>query len=100
MLARMPIGGGAPREILDNVWEADFHPDGRRLAVSREGGGMARIEFPAGTVLYQTAGSVASIRFSRDGSRIGFLDHPARGSDSGYPAVVDMDRNVQKPSTI
>jgi hypothetical protein len=100
MLARMPIGGGAPREILDGVWEADFHPDGRRLAIAREEGGMARIEFPAGTVIYQTAGSVSSIRFSRDGSRIAFLDHPARGSDSGCPAVVDMDGNVKKLSAV
>jgi Tol biopolymer transport system component len=100
MLARMPLGGGAPREILDGVWEADFHPDGRRLAITREEGGMARIEFPAGTVIYQTAGSVSSIRFSRDGSRIAFLDHPARGSDSGCPAVVDMDGNVKKLSAV
>jgi len=100
MLARMPIGSGAPREILDGVWEADFHPDGRRLAVSREAEGMARIEFPAGTVLYQTPGSVSSIRFSRDGSRIAFLDHPARGNDAGCAAVVDMNGNMKKLSAV
>ncbi len=98
MLARMPIGGGAPREILDGVGEADFHPDGRRLAITREEGGMARIEFPAGTVVYQTAGWVSSIRFSRDGSRIAFLDHTARGSDSGCPAVVDLNGNMKRLS--
>ena len=95
MLARMPIGGGAPREILDGVLEADFHPDGRRLAIAREEGGMARIEFPAGTVLYQTPGWVNSIRFSRDGSRIAFMDHPARGDDGGAIAVVDLNRTVK-----
>jgi Tol biopolymer transport system component len=100
MLARMPIGGGAPREIMDNVWEADFHPDGRRLAITREEGGMGRIEFPAGTVVYKTAGWVSSIRFSRDGSRIAFLDHPARGSDSGCPAVVDLAGNMKKLSAV
>jgi serine/threonine protein kinase/Tol biopolymer transport system component len=100
MLARMPLGGGAPREIMDGVGEADFHPDGRRLAITREEGGMARIEFPAGNVVYQTAGWVSSIRFSRDGSRIAFLDHQARGSDSGCPAVVDMDGNVKKLSAV
>ena len=100
MLARMPIGGGAPREILDGVWEADFHPDGRRLAIAREEGGMARIEFPAGTVLYQTPGAVSSIRFSRDGSRIAFLDHVARGNDAGCATVVDMDGNVRRLSAV
>ncbi len=100
MLARVPMGGGAPREVLDNVWEADFHPDGRRLAVTREVGGMSRIEFPAGTVLYQTAGSVSSIRFSPDGKRIAFLDHTARGNDAGAPSIVDMDGNMRKLSAV
>jgi len=96
MLARMLMRGGPPREILDGVWEADFHPDGRRLAIAREEGGMARIEFPAGAVLYQTPGYVSSIRFSRDGSRIAFLDHMSRGNDAGCAAVVDMDRNMKR----
>ncbi|HEY3155623.1 MAG TPA: protein kinase, partial [Candidatus Eisenbacteria bacterium] len=100
MLARMPLGGGAPREILDRVWEADFHPDGRRLAISREEEGMARIEFPAGIVLYKTPASVSSIRFSPDGSRIAFLDHAARGNDAGYAAVVDMNGNVKRLSAV
>ena len=98
MLARMPIGAGAPKEIMDGVGEAEFHPDGRRLAIARDEGGMARIEFPAGTVLYQTAGWVNSIRFSRDGSHIAFMDHPFRGSDSGSVAVVDLNRNVKQLS--
>ena len=100
MLARMPPGGGAPREILDRVWEADFHPDGRRLAITREEEGMGRIEFPAGSVLYKTPASASSIRFSPDGSKIAFLDHPSRGNDAGCAAVVDMNGNVKKLSPI
>jgi len=98
MLGRMPIGGGAPKEIMDGVGLADFHPDGRRLAIVRDEGGMARIEFPAGTVLYQTPGWVSGVRFSRDGSRIAFMDHPFRGSDSGSVTVVDLSRNVKQLS--
>src|SRR6185295_4724503 len=63
-------------------------------------GGLMRIEFPAGNVLYQTAGWISSIRFSPDGSRIAFLDHVARGADSGCPAVVDMDRAMKKLSQV
>jgi predicted Ser/Thr protein kinase len=32
-LARVPLGGGAPREILENVQDADWSPDGKDLAV-------------------------------------------------------------------
>ncbi len=36
-LARVPLSGGAPREILENVNDADWSPDGATLAVSRNG---------------------------------------------------------------
>jgi Tol biopolymer transport system component len=100
MLARAPIGGGAPREIMDGVSGAEFHPDGRRLAIKRDQGGMTRIEFPAGTVLYQTPGWVGPMRFSRDGSRIAFEDHPARGNDAGSVGVVDLRGNVKRLSAV
>jgi Tol biopolymer transport system component len=93
MLARMPLGGGAPRELLDNVQEADWSPDGRQLAVVRDVGGLARIEYPAGKVLYQTAGWPGSIRVSPDGTKIAFMDHPFRGNDAGSVAVVDLQGN-------
>jgi len=32
-LATVPLGGGAPRELLENVHEADWSPDGKELAV-------------------------------------------------------------------
>src|SRR5262249_43329523 len=34
-LARMPLSGGAPREITENVYEADWAPDGKELAIIR-----------------------------------------------------------------
>ena len=33
---------------------------------------------------------MSSLRFSRDGRRIGFIDHPARGDSRGRVAVVDL----------
>src|SRR5262249_57593518 len=50
-LARVPLAGGAPREILDDVTGADWSPDGASLAVSRRVNGRDRLEFPAGKTL-------------------------------------------------
>ncbi len=99
MLARMPVGGGAPRELLNDVYEADWSPDGRHLAVSREEAGLTRVEYPMGTLLYQTTGWVSHMRVSRDGKRVAFLDHPTRGDDMGTATVVDTEGVVTKLST-
>ena len=98
MLARMPLGGGAPRAILEGVHEADWGP-GRQFAIIRESGGMTRLECPIGKVLHQTPGWQSSLRVSPDGTRIAFLDHPYRGNDMGNVAVVDMEGNVEVLST-
>lgn len=95
MLARMPLGGGAPRELLDDVHEADWGPDSRQLAIIRQVGGLTRLEFPIGKVLYQSAGWQSHLRVSPDGKRVAFLDHPWRGNDAGSVAVVDLEGNFR-----
>ena len=55
-LARMPLAGGAPREILDQVNWADWSPDGANLAIVRQQGGFYQLEYPIGKVLYKTSG--------------------------------------------
>jgi eukaryotic-like serine/threonine-protein kinase len=89
-LGRMPLGGGAARELLEEVGEADWDPEGRQLAVIREVRGMTRLEYPIGRVLYQSNGWISHARVSPDGKVIAFLDHPLRGDDFGMLAVVDM----------
>ena len=37
-LARVPLSGGGPREILNNVQWADWSPDGREIAIVRDVG--------------------------------------------------------------
>ena len=75
-LARMPLGGGAPREILEDVREADWSPDGEQLAIVRSVNGSDRLEFPAGKVLFETPGYVSDLRVSPDGQRVAFFEHP------------------------
>src|SRR5215471_650035 len=47
-LARVPLTGGAPRELLENVTEADWSPDGAGLAIAHQIGDHFRLEFPIG----------------------------------------------------
>ena len=81
-LARAPLAGGAPREILENVQDADW-ADASRLAVVREAGGKNRLEFPTGKVLYETGTWLSHPRVSPKGDLIAFIDHPFAGDDNG-----------------
>ncbi len=69
-LARVPLEGGAPRGLLENVLEADWSPDGRDLAVVHRVGGKYRLEFPIGRILYETAQPISTMRFSPRGDRL------------------------------
>src|SRR5262249_32146603 len=89
-LARAPLAGGAPREVLEQVQWADWSPDGSKFLVVRDLGGMNRIEFPIGTTIYETGGWIGHPRVSPTGDLVAFADHPIQGDDSGSLAMVDM----------
>ena len=91
-LAVAPIGGGAPRELLDEVEDADWDPSGTQLAVARWSGaaGPSRLEYPPGRLLYETPGSIHYVRVSRDGRRVAFLEDPGGSGISGRVAVVEV----------
>ena len=97
-LARAPLVGGAPREVLEQVQWADWGADGTELAVVRNFGGRNRLEFPIGKSLYETGGWIGHPRVSPHGDRIAFIDHPVQGDDSGSLAIVDMAGNKKNLS--
>ena len=99
-LARVALGGGAPRPVLDLVQYADWAPDGKDFAVIRfvPENHAYRLEYPVGKVLYETSGWLSHPRFSRDGKRIAFLDHPIFGDDQGVVAIVDLNGNKKQLS--
>ncbi len=98
-LARMPLAGGAPREILDDVQWADWSPDGNSLAVVRDVGGQSRLEFPVDKVLYQTGGWISDPRVSPSGKWVAFVDHPLAGDDAGSVTLVDLAGNKKTLSS-
>ena len=89
-LARAPLVGGAPREVLEHVQWADWSADGTNLVVVRDFGGRNRLEYPIGKSLYETGGWIGHPRFSPKGDLIAFIDHPVQGDDSGSLAVIDL----------
>jgi Tol biopolymer transport system component len=93
-LAVMPLGGGAPREILEEVLSADWAPDGKRLAISVAGGSVRpnRLEFPVGRVLLEASGTAwaGDLKISPKGDLIAFIDHFYTGDD-GSVAIVDLE---------
>ena len=97
-LARMSLGGGAPREVLENIQWADWSPDGSELAIVRDFNGRNRLEYPPGKVLYETGGWISHPRISRKGDMIAFIDHPIQGDSIGGVAVVDMKGNKRSLS--
>jgi Tol biopolymer transport system component len=94
VLARMPLIGGAPREMLDRVVNADWSPDGRSLLVLREIDGRQRLEYPIGTVLREAEGWMSDPRISPDGTMVAFREHPVRADNGGSLKIIDLKNQV------
>jgi serine/threonine protein kinase len=88
-LARAPLSGNAPREVLGDVLAADWAPNGADLAVVHLAGERTRLEYPVGNSLYETAGWIGNPRVSPTGDFVAFIDHPLRGDDAGSLLLVD-----------
>ncbi len=89
-LARVPLVGGAPREILNDVEWADWSPDGTNVAIVHDVGGRKRLEFPMGKVLYEAEGWIGNPRVAPDGKTVAFVNHVQVGDDGGEVAIVDL----------
>ena len=77
-LARVPLAGGVPREMLENVSIADWSPDGTKLAVVRAVNGRYRLEYPLATVLCETADASHPppwVRVSPKGDLVAFFEY-------------------------
>ena len=101
-LARVPLGGGAPREVLNNVQDADWSANGETMAVVRyvPENRHWRLEYPIGKVLLDGINWISHPKISPDGKWIAFADHEnAGGDDQGSIAVIDMEGRERKLSS-
>ena len=81
-------GGSRARQRLEGVDAADYGPQGE-LAIVRASRLGSTIELPAGHVLVKSAGVIPSLRFSRKGDLIAYIEYPQPTDDAGAVAVVD-----------
>ncbi|MBZ5720772.1 MAG: protein kinase [Acidobacteriia bacterium] len=93
-LARVPISGGSPREVLDNVQDADWAANGESMAVVRyvPENHHWRLEYPVGKVLLDSINWISHPKISPDGKWVAFADHEVPGGDDeGSVAVIGSD---------
>ncbi len=101
-LAKVPLSGGTPREVLDNVQDADWAADGENMAVVRfvPENSHWRLEYPVGKVLFDSINWISHPKISPDGKRVAFADHEnPSGDDRGSVAVIEPDGNEKKLSS-
>jgi Tol biopolymer transport system component len=88
-LARIPLTGGTPRAVAENVFDADWDPSGEELAVITESSRGAQLEYPLGEVVYRApVGDINCVRVSPSGDLLAIFVHPLANNNRGRVAVV------------
>jgi Tol biopolymer transport system component len=95
-LARAPLAGGSPREVLEDVTWADWGANGE-LAVVHHAEGRDQIEYPIGHVLYRSDGWISHIRLSPQEDKVAFIDHPSLWDDRGSVYMMDIAGGHKTP---
>lgn len=88
-LARVPISGGAPREIAEGVLSADWTTDGNELAAIRSIGAKYRVEYPLGHAIYESNTPLLYLRVAPGGQAVAFAQLKNTGGDIGRVVVVN-----------
>jgi hypothetical protein len=88
-LARVPISGGAPRELANDIIAADWMPDGNTTTVVSHVEGKYRVEYPRGNVIYENVHPLGHLRVSPTGKAIAFSQSVGETGDGGRVFVLD-----------
>lgn len=104
-LAKLSLSDATPHEIEKNVQFADWHPAKnvepslpaeQFLTIVRNCGEKTCLEFPIGNVIFETGGWISHPRFSPDGKKIAFIEHPLNYDDRGFVVLLDLEAKGNK----
>jgi eukaryotic-like serine/threonine-protein kinase len=93
-LARVPLSGGTPREMLDNVQDADWSKNDDTMAIVRYAPDKNHwhLEYPIGKIVIDRPTWISHPKISPDGKWVAFADHENNGGDDeGSIAVISSD---------
>jgi eukaryotic-like serine/threonine-protein kinase len=93
-LLRLPLAGGAPRQMLDRVSCAAWSPDGTELAIVRRAGDKQRLEYPIGHTLFESTRPIFSCTVSPDGGSVAFVAHDTGKVNQWFMNLVDRSGKV------
>jgi hypothetical protein len=99
-LARLPLSGGAPRDVAEGVSLADWAPGGVSFAVVHKGGVGEVVEFPAGKKIYETPGIITAMRIAPRDGLIAIADAVLAGDSTSRIVVMDADGRVKTTSDL
>jgi serine/threonine protein kinase len=88
-LALVPVSGGAPREVAENVSSADWTADGSEMAAIRQVGGRFRVEFPLGKMIYESNNRLDSLRISPGSDMVAFAEYENPVGDPGHTLILN-----------
>jgi hypothetical protein len=96
-LARVPLGGGAARELQDNVYSAAWAPDAENLAVmSLAPSGKSRLEYPVGRLVEESFYLYNNAVRVSPGGELAF----AEGDFNGLYTIRVSDRQGRKKALV
>lgn len=100
-LGRMPMAGAVPREIVEDMQDADWSADGKTFALIRRVANSFVVEYPLGNQILETLNWISNIRLSPKNDMLAYLDHPNWGDDAGRITVIDTSGNqIVQGSTV
>lgn len=97
-LATVPLSGGSPRALLEDVEAADWSPDGLQMAVVQYTSEKYLLQYPIGKTLFAAPQWVSHVRISPSGDRVAFENHPF-GGDEGSVMVIEKSGKVRELSS-
>ena len=95
VLAKVPLGGTGPRDLVENVFDADWASDGSMAVVRFERNPQrAWLEYPLGKRLYEPKNAMNNVRVSPDGALVAVMEQQLFGGGVQWLTIVDRSGAV------